>query len=69
MDVQAPEGEPAARHVPHERLATVADVGQVVDRRTARVHRQSPRLAQFELADLAAQRIKEANHCSKLRQP
>ena len=63
------EGEPATRDVPHEGESAVSEVGQIVDRRSADVHRDSPGITQREVAHLAAGRIVEANHCSKLRQP
>src|SRR5580692_11570632 len=68
-DVESPEREPPSRDVPHEGETTVSEVGQVVDRRAAYVHRKSPRVAQVEVSDLRVNRIVEANHCSKLRQP
>ena len=45
----------------------VVDVGDVGDE--ANLDRNVPRVTEFEVPDLAVHGIKEANHCSKLRQP
>ena len=70
MDLQPLEREPAARDVPDERESAVAEVGQVVDRRAADVHRKTPRRSRRSRSRTSpSSRVVEANHCSKLRQP
>jgi hypothetical protein len=56
-DVEADPLEVATDHVEHERGASVAHVGDVVDRRAAHVHRDLPGLAGDQLDRVAQQRV------------
>ena len=69
MDLKSLEREPPARDVPHQRESAVTEVGQIVDRRAADVHRKRPAWRSCEVSHLSSSRVIEANHCSKLRQP
>ena len=62
MDVEAAEEQVAAEDVEDQRVAAVAQVGQVVDGRAADVHRHPARLALLEGPDRAGRGVVEAQH-------
>ena len=59
-DVVAEKLQGASQDVLEEEAAEVADVGEVVDRRSAGVHAHMARLDRLEVLELAVQRVVEA---------
>ena len=67
VDLITLKGQPAAQHVPNQSKATMPHVRQAIHRWATDVHRDLAGLAKIKWAYFRFERIKESNHCSKLR--